>query len=126
MCLTKEQIDKADDLKREKVSVPEWGGHVYVRMLDGDQRGEIEEITQGVNGKAGVTRDLRSRLSAMAMCDDKGVLLYDIAGIKTLGKKCSLALDRVFEAALKINKMGADDIEETAKNLKGAQKGASG
>ena len=36
--LTKEQMLAADDIKSERVEVPEWGGDVMVRGLTGTQR----------------------------------------------------------------------------------------
>lgn len=129
MSLTREQIEKADDLTREKVSVPEWeGGHVYVRVLESGHRDELEEITQGADGKPGDTKNFRARLASRTLCDDKGTLLFDEVdtGIAVLSRKSSLALDRVFEKALTLNKMGPGDVEELAKNSKRARKGASG
>ena len=41
--LTKEAILAADDLPREKVDVPEWGGEVYVRALTGAQMQPVED-----------------------------------------------------------------------------------
>ena len=40
--LTREQILGSDDLKRQTVAVPEWGGDVFVRMLTGGERDAFE------------------------------------------------------------------------------------
>ena len=37
MALTREQILEADDLPTESLDVPEWGGEVLIRALNGAQ-----------------------------------------------------------------------------------------
>lgn len=36
--LSREDIRQVQDMKQERVEVPEWGGHVYVRSMRGDER----------------------------------------------------------------------------------------
>ena len=44
--LSKEAILAADDLPREKVNVPEWGGEVLVRTMSGTDRDAFEASLQ--------------------------------------------------------------------------------
>ena len=46
--LSRDQILKAKDIKKETVNVPEWGGKVIVMGMTGKRRDEFEqEIVKG-------------------------------------------------------------------------------
>ena len=110
--LTKEKILKADDLKTEKVDVPEWGGSVFVRSLTGTER---EEYEVAVSRKENAT-DLRARLCALTIVDKEGKRVFDAKDIPALGSKSVAALIRVFRVSQKLNGLGEDDIKDLAKN----------
>jgi len=42
--------------------------------------------------------------------------LFTVADIDALGQKSAKALDRIFEIAQRLSKIGANDVEEMAKN----------
>ena len=42
MLLTRDKILSADDIRSERVKVPEWGGEVIVREMTGAERDEWE------------------------------------------------------------------------------------
>lgn len=113
--LTKEQILKANDLKTEKVSVPEWNGEVYVRTMTGTERDAFDQSLVESKDKTNLA-NIRARLCALTVVDEKGGRLFDDKDIVDLGKKSSAALDRVFAVAQKLNGIGANNIEELAKN----------
>lgn len=124
MSLSKAEILKADDTKVLKVSVPEWGGHVYVKNMSGTERDSFEASvvsgTPGNNGSGQVNlRNIRARLACLTVCDSKGVRLFADSEMLKLGEKSGAALDRVFEAAQKVNKMSDEDVEDLAKNSEG-------
>jgi hypothetical protein len=124
--LTKEAILAAEDLPRELVNVPEWGGEVYVRTMSGTDRDSFETSliarsdaesgadTGSVAG-AGSTRmdNVRARLVALALCDTDGVRLFDDADIVALGRKSARALDRVFAVAQRLNGIGVEQADAT-------------
>jgi hypothetical protein len=84
------QILAADDLPREAVAVPEWGGvTVWVRTLTGTERDRFE--TQGAR-------------------------LFADGDAGALGKKSSKALDRLLEVAMRLSGIGAKQQEEAEKN----------
>jgi len=114
--LSRDEILKADDLKRVSISVPEWGGEVYLRIMAGHERDAFE--TEFVaNGKTDKNfTNVRARLCARCLCDETGARLFSDADITALGQKSGAALDRVFAAAKKLNGIGAADIEELVKN----------
>lgn len=117
--LTKAQILAATDLKSEQVAVPEWGGDVLVRMMTGAERDAFEASLASTNkdGKRGNgLANMRARLVAMTAVDESGSLLFSESDIDLLGKKSAAALERVFSASLRLNKMTDDSAKEVEKN----------
>lgn len=116
--LTKEQILQADDLKKELVSVPDWGGDVYVRTMTGTERDAFEQSiieTDGENIKMNFV-NIRAKLCASTIVDEEGNRLFEEKDIAELGKKSAAALNHIFTAAQKLNGISKDDIKELAKN----------
>lgn len=116
--LTKEQILNADDLPKELVSVPEWGGDVYVRTLSGSERDAFEAgtIRQGKGSQTVNLLNLRARLVSLSMCDEQGTRLFGDADMVALGTKSAAALDRVFAVAQRLSKLSDADVEELEGN----------
>lgn len=119
--LTRDQILAADDLKRQAVAVPEWGGDVYVRMLTGGERDAFE-----VSAELKDRKNIRAKLLSLTVCDEAGVRLFTDADILALTGKSAAALERLFEAAMKLNRIGAKDVEELEKNSESGPRAASG
>jgi len=105
--LTKEQILAVEDLTVKKVEVPEWGGSVFVRMMTGDQRDVFEKKQTDHPGV-----DVRSRLFVMTVSDESGHLLYTEDDMPAIKGKAGAAIDRVFAAAAKHNRITPEDIAE--------------
>lgn len=124
--LSKDQILSAQDLDKELVHVPEWGGHIYVRALTGAerdafeaslisersvQRGRRQETIRSSN-----FQNLRARLCALTICDENGERLFSDSDVKELGRKSATALTRVFEVAQRLSGLSDQDVEELAGN----------
>jgi len=60
--------------------------------------------------------NLRARLVALSVVDDKGTRIFTDDDVKALGKKSAKALDRVFSVAQRLNGIGESDVEELAGN----------
>lgn len=115
--LTKETILTADDLPRVKVVVPEWGGlEVYVRTMTGAERDRWEIETVPARQKAKDHTNIRAMIAALTLCDEHGNLLFTQDDVEALGRKSAAALDRVVEAASKLNRFTDKDVEELEKN----------
>ena len=122
--LTKEQILSADDLRREQVNVPEWGGSVFVRTLTGTDRDAFEQsIIQ--NSERMDLANVRARMAVLCVVDEKGERLFADSDAQALGAKSSLALGRIFTVAQKLNGMTDADVEDLAKNSGGGPSAAS-
>lgn len=116
--LTKEQILAADDLPRESVEVPEWGGEVLVRALTAGERDAFEaELTERRGKQIEVNlRDVRAKLCSRAICDGDGKRLFTDQEVQTLAAKSASALTRVFEVAQRLSGLTGADVEALTKN----------
>jgi len=114
--LTRDQILMCDDLPRETVQVPEWGGEVQVRTMTGTDRDAFESSLIGKdNQSGGRLENVRARLVSLTLCDETGVRLFTDGDITALGQKSAKALDRVFTVAQRLNGIGTDQVD-VAKN----------
>ena len=118
MALSKTDILDADDLPREEVAVPEWGGAVLVRTMTAAERDSFEARVIGTEGVRNLA-NIRATLCAQCIVDDQGKRLFTDGDIDLLGQKSAAAVDRVFAACQRLNGLTQDDVEELAKNLPG-------
>lgn len=115
MILKRDQILAADDLKRELVSVPEWGGEVYVSMMTGAARDAFEASILGADRKP-VLADMRAKLAVACITDENGARLFDASDVPALSAKSGAALERVAQVAQRLNRMSDSDLEDAAGN----------
>lgn len=113
--LTKDEIFGADDLKREKVDVPEWNGSVWVRALSGRERDKLETSIIGEDGKRRYD-NLRAKLVVLSVVDEEGNRLFAFEDADEVGKKSARAIDRIFTVAQKLSGITPDDVEAMTKN----------
>lgn len=126
--LTRDQILQANDIQTEEVSVPEWGGTVLVRALDGEERDALEaSMIQGKGKNAQVNlKNLRAKLVARSIVDENGKRLFEDSDIPALAKKSAAALNRVYEVAQRLSGITPEDVDELTKNSEPAQSEDSG
>lgn len=119
MILDKNAILKADDLKKELVNVPEWGGDVYVRGMTGADRDKFESSIVQTRGKDQTLNmvNIRAKLASMTICDEKGNRIFTEADVKDLSNKSAHALQRIFVVAQKLSGIGDEDVKELAEGL---------
>ena len=110
--LSKDAILAADDLPRETVNVPEWGGEVLVRTMSGTDRDAFEASLLEKDGRM---ENVRARLVALTLCDLQGDRLFDDSEIAALGRKSARALDRVFSVAQRLNGIGVEQVDAAKK-----------
>jgi hypothetical protein len=116
--LTREAILAAPDIQQEVVAVPEWGGDVIVRGLSGAQRDAFEASVVEQKGKKTEMKldNIRARLVALSVVDEKGKLLFSDKDVVALGKKSARPLQRLWDKARELSGLSDDDVEELAKN----------
>jgi len=112
--LTRDDILNADDIKTEKVEVPEWGGDVFIRTMSAKEGDDFGASL--IEGKKTNLSNVRAKFCALVIVDDKGKTLFSEKDVRALGKKSSRALERIFTAAQKLNGMTPEDVEDMVKN----------
>lgn len=125
--LTKEAIFAADDIKTERVTVPEWGGDVMVRALTGLQRDAWEASMSVRHGKTMVPdmRNFRARLVVLCVTDETGELVFHAGDVDALAGKSGAALDRLYSVAARLSGISEGDVEELTKDFGTADGGGS-
>lgn len=117
--LTREAILSADDLKRESVSVPEWGGDVVVQEMTAKARTAWSSAvySKGDDGEVKADSDIFSSALLVACCvGEDGEPLFTASDIAALSKKSGKAVERVLTVALRLNGMSEAAREEAKKN----------
>jgi len=126
MGLSKADILGADDLPKQEVAVPEWGGQVWVRTMTGTERDAFEAALLNGDNKATNLANIRARMATLTVCDDDGGRLFNDDEMAALGAKSAAALDRIFAVAQELNHFGDKDAEDLAGNSGAAPSGDSG
>ena len=113
--LTRKQILAADDLPRETIEVPEWGGTIIVAAMSGTERDAFEASVVTADGRPNL-KNMRAKLCAACIVDEKGARLFSPGDIEALGGKSASALDRVVQVAQRLNRLGEKQLEELKGN----------
>lgn len=121
MFLNADQILQADDRRYEEVPVPEWApagtnpkdAKVRLRSLTGNERDKWEDnLPRDKKGKIS-SDNLRASLAAEVIVNEHGEKLFAGARMITqLGNKAAAPIDRIFEAAQRMNGIKEEDVEE--------------
>ena len=121
--LTKNQILEAKDITFEDVEVPEWNGMIRIKCMTGSERDSYEsalyEFHPSTDGKGKVKLnrdDLRAKLLARTIVNDKFERLFSDIEVKKLGEKSAEVLDRLFAIAQKLNGLGKEELDNAEKN----------
>ena len=116
--LNRESILGSEDLAREEVQVPEWGGSIYVRCMTGTERDAFECEVYANRGKELQvnTENFRARLLVRTLVDEKGDRIFADADIGALGQKSGKALDRLYSVAKRLSGLSPKDVDELTKN----------
>jgi len=123
MLLTRDEILSADDLRSERVQVPEWGGEVIVREMTGSQRDEwegsvVRRVDDDEHGEPKVIIDsvnMRAKLVALCVVGEDDKPLFTLDDVEALGRKSGKALDRVVDAAKTLSKIADSDLADLGK-----------
>ena len=116
--LDRKSILASDDLPRIKLTIPQWGGDVFIRTMSGCERDQFEASCaqgRGKNKEANL-ENIRARLAVLTVCDESGMRLFNAKDVEALGKKSAAALDLIFDASRKANGLGAEDVNDLAGN----------
>jgi len=121
--LTKNQILEAKDITFEDVEVPEWNGMIRIKCMTGSERDSYEsalyEFHPSTDGKGRVKLkrdDLRAKLLARTIVNEKFERLFSDIEVKKLGEKSAEVLDRLFAIAQRLNGLGKEELDNAEKN----------
>lgn len=123
--LTRDEVLKAEDLVRETVAVPEWGGDVVVRTLTGAERDAHDLLgfqaieaakERGEDPRYVTSKNVMARLLAFALCDETGARLFTVADLEALGAKNGAVIDRLYKVADRLNAVTARAVDALAGN----------
>lgn len=116
--LTRDDILQAKDINSKEVPVPEWGGVVLVKGLNGTQRNAYEESLIKMNGKnVGMNmQNATAKLVALTVVDEDGNQVFQQSDVEALGQKSGAALNRVYEVAQQLSGLSDKDMDELTGN----------
>lgn len=116
--LSRDEILQLADRRTEEVDVPEWGCSVRVRELSAADRDELEAMmVKKVNSKIiPDTSNQRAKVVVLAVVDENGERLFSVQDVPAIAQKNGRAINRIYEAAVRLGLLQADAVEESAKN----------
>jgi len=135
--LTLDQLLTLKDRKIQRVDVPEWGkgAHVYIRTMTAAFRDVYDMIItslEEVDGKPKVLfdrRNIRAWTVALCLCDQDGKAYLEVPRLATkddeakvikiveqLSERAGAAMDRLYIACMRLNRLRDQDLEELVKN----------
>ncbi len=112
MDLIASQIIEASDLAALKVTVNEWGGDVYIRLMTVGER-DAHEL-EWLNNKEKGVDNFRSKFLARCLSDAKGVRLFSDAEVPLLSKKSCVVMHRLWTQAMAHNALSGEDVQAIA------------
>ena len=122
--LKRDEILSKKELRREKVSIPEWGGDVFVSEMSAESRDEWEQaiVTRDKNKNL---QNPRAKLAVATIVDENGERIFTDDDINKVGKLSASVLDRICLVAQKLNKLMDRDLEDAKGNLHADPSGVS-
>jgi len=111
--LTRDDILGADDIERETVEVPEWGGEVLVRGLTAQQyigMGFDLRDEEGLNTEK--AQEMMPKIVSLGVIDENGDCLFTVGDIKTLGRKSFGPIERISTTILRLSGLTTEEVEE--------------
>ena len=113
----RDEILEMDDLKREEITVPEWGKKrkVTIRELNGEERSQLYEICM-VDGKFEASLMAPALVTLSIIDPETGEKVFTIEDREKLWKKNGKVVHRISEKAMRLSGLGEKDQEDAEKN----------
>lgn len=112
--LNRDKLFEIQDLKTVDVYVEEWGDSIRLRMLAATERFEVNDASQ-VDGKFDPVA-FQTKLIEKSAINEDGTPFFVKGDAAAIGAKAAGAVAKVFEAAAKLNGLGAAATDEAEKN----------
>lgn len=118
--LTRDQIIEAArnaKIERERLTIPELGGDIFVRGMSGKERDKFEEglrIRKGKRSGQSDLRNFRALLAVRVIVDEAGErLLNDSeADVDMIGKLGAGVLDRILAKCTELSGKAEEEIDD--------------
>lgn len=118
--LSKDQILGGDRKKTVDVPIKEWGGDVRLQELSASDRDmwENESFVLNAEGTGAKfnPKHARARLVVRCIVDDKGKRMFTDDEVAAIGSLSASTVQRLFNAARKLNAISNDDLKELEGN----------
>jgi hypothetical protein len=120
-------IFAAQDLKRESVPVPKWGGDVLMSELSAGKREEFYEWlrTQQANAITLTVPGYRERMVVLSAIKEDGSPLFTLDQVERLSSKSNAILTQLSDVAHRLSGLGVAAVEEAADELPNAESGSA-
>lgn len=102
-------------LRLERMTVPEWGTHVYIRGLNATQRDawEAEQVSIRKDGSVEYRQqNIRAGLVARCLCDKDGTTYLKPDDVRKLGQKDAAVVDRIYARAKVLSGISQKDVDD--------------
>lgn len=110
----------ANDIKVQPIDIPSWGGTYYLRVISGKARESFEESYSQEKMK-----NFRLRFLVLTLCDEDGKPILSDADMDALGERSSVEINRVFDAAWKLNAFTQEAVDALGEGSQNAPSDAS-
>lgn len=121
--LNAEQILDSNDVVVQKVEVPEWDGSVNIKTLNGYEQLRFERWTGKDDDDDSLDRC--AKLLILTVVDDDGKQIFSEQQLDSLKKKNAPTLLRLFDIAVRLNRLTEATRKELEKNSASALSSAS-
>lgn len=102
--LSRDAILGADDRPSRRVSVPEWGGHVYVQALTAIERERLGQASESCEW------GVAPLVAAHCLVDAEGLRIFSDEDAADLSQKSGVVLDRILRVFNSLNGLEEDGI----------------
>lgn len=110
----KNKILQSDDAKLIPVEVPEWDTTLFLRVISGSERTNLDKKTKELD-RAGRAGDIAVFMVVLCVCDEAGNRVFSETDTDALNAKSGLVIDRLALAAARHNGIGQDAVDAAKK-----------
>jgi hypothetical protein len=124
--LNKAAFLAANDLAHEDVPVPQLGGSVRIRVMTGAARDDFQEYMRSFGEGPRPTTAIHAALLVQTCIEESGEPMFTMDDIELVRGKSVAAIETMAAAAMRINGLGVQAVDEAAKNSESDQSDDSG
>ncbi len=125
----RDAILAANDLEQQEITIDGWDFPVSVRVISGRERQQLVEKWNEVKDDEAAMQDLLPFVCALTLVDPDGSRPFeptDQTDLDLLKGKGARQLEEVYHAAMKLNGMEDDSLDEAVANFQQTESVGSG